>query len=163
MPRSRDPHAELPVDPDVAENNVRGRPLHLHPLHLITVAVGGVAGTLVRFLVDERLPAGSGGWPTATFVVNVGGALLLGGLLEALARRGHDVGWRRRIRLLAGTGFCGALTTYSTFAVEIDLLTRSDDVGVAVGYAVASVFAGLLATVAGIALATGFHRMASAR
>lgn len=133
----------------------RRLPPHLHPLHLVTVAVGGAAGTWVRYEVGEWLPTGPAGWPTATFVVNVVGALVLGGLLEGLARSGVDVGWRRRLRLLLGTGFCGALTTYSTLALEVDLLARSGDVGVAVGYAVASVVAGLLATVAGIALAAG--------
>lgn len=131
----------------------RRLPTHLHPVHLLTVGAGGVAGTGVRYAAGEWLPAGPGGWPTATFVVNVLGALVLGGLLEALSRRGGDIGWRRRIRLLAGTGFCGAMTTYSTLALEVDLLTRSGDVGVAVGYAVGSVVAGLLATVAGVALA----------
>jgi CrcB protein len=104
------------------------------------------------------MPVSDGGWPAATFAVNVSGAFLLGVLLEALARGGTEVGWRLRTRLFAGVGFCGALTTYSTLAVEVLLLVRGDQSETAVAYAVASVVAGLLAAAAGVVVASAAHR-----
>ena len=128
------------------------------PLSLLLVALGGAAGTSIRQLVAQLMPVSDGGWPAATFAVNVSGAFLLGVLLEALARGGTEVGWRLRTRLFAGVGFCGALTTYSTLAVEVLLLVRGDQSGTAVAYAVASVVAGLLAAAAGVVVASAAHR-----
>jgi CrcB protein len=60
--------------------------------------------------------------------------------------------------LLVGTGFCGGLTTYSTLAVEADLLIRSHRDGLAAGYVVVSVVAGLAVAAVGIALSARLHR-----
>ncbi|WP_138732964.1 fluoride efflux transporter FluC [Modestobacter excelsi] len=140
-----------------------GRPAHHHPRLWLAVALGGLLGAPVRYAVGRWLPTPAEGWPTATFLVNLAGAFLLGLLLEALARRGPDVGRRRALRLFAGTGFCGALTTYSTLAVEVDLLVHHDRWPVAVAYGAASVVAGLVAAGAGIAVAVGHHRVRQAR
>ena len=71
---------------------------------------------------ETLLPFEGAGWPWATFMINLAGAFILGALLEGLARSGGDTGWRQRVRLFAGTGFCGAFTTYSTLALEVSLL-----------------------------------------
>jgi CrcB protein len=151
-----DTRPELPLDPDAP--SLAPRPLHLRPGAAAVVAVGGLAGTAARYGLALGLPTPVAGWPAATFVVNLVGAFLLGSLLEALARSGSDAGWRRRVRLLAGTGFCGSLTTYSTFAVEADLLVRNHAAWLAAGYLGASLIGGVAATAAGIAAATGHHR-----
>ena len=52
----------------------------------------------------------------------------------------HDAG---------GIGFCGGLTTFSTFALEVVDLTRDGDPSMAVVYAVASVAAAMAAVTAG--------------
>ena len=157
-----DERPELPIDPDPA-TPTRGRPVHLRPVFLAAVAAGGLLGAPARYLIAEELPTPGDGWPTATFATNLVGAFLLGVLLEGLARGGPDLGWRRTVRLVAGTGFCGAVTTYSTLAVEADLLVRDARWGLAVGYGAASVLAGLLATAAGIGLAAGHDHRRSRR
>jgi fluoride exporter len=91
-------------------------------------------------------------------IANLVGAVVLGVLLETLARRGPDAGLLRRIRLAAGTGFCGGLTTYSTLAVETDLLFRGHRDGLAVGYAFGSIGAGIALAALGILLAAQVHR-----
>ncbi len=71
------------------------------------VALGAAIGAPVRFvlghLLDERLPWG-------TILVNVAGSFALG-LFSGLGLTGDA-------RALLGAGFCGALTTYSAFAVH---------------------------------------------
>lgn len=156
-----DTRPELPFDPDAPPRGAR--PLHRLPGALVWVAIGGVAGTAARYALALAKPPPAGAWPWATFIVNIAGAFILGALLEALARAGTDSGWRRNVRLLAGTGFCGSLTTYSTFAVEADLLVRDHAAGTALGYLAASLIVGLIATAAGIAAATGHHRWRRAR
>lgn len=140
-----------PVDPD-ATGSPPGHPLHLSPRALAAVAVGGAVGAPLRWGLSLALPGPASGWPTATFVTNLAGALALGLLLEALARRGPDVGRRRAVRLAVGTGLLGAFTTYSTFALEVDGYLRDGRVALGVGYALATVCAGLLVAAAGVAV-----------
>jgi CrcB protein len=119
--------------------------------------VGGLIGTGARYLIEKAFPFQAPDWPWATFLINLGGAFLLGLALEALARMGDDTGWRQRFRLLFGTGFCGSFTTYSAFALEASLIGRDGDPVVAVGYMAASVFAGVVLAWAGIVTAAKVH------
>ncbi|WP_375489836.1 fluoride efflux transporter FluC [uncultured Jatrophihabitans sp.] len=152
-----DAHPELPLNPDV------GLPLHLRPDAIALVFLGGAIGTAARYGLAQLAPTPARGWPTGTFVANLVGAFVLGVLLEGLMRRGADTGWRRRARLLVGTGFCGGLTTYSTFAVENALLVRGDDTGLAAWYLAVSGTAGCLAAGIGIWIATAHHHLVRKR
>lgn len=134
------------------------RPVHLSAPMLAIVAGGALLGTAARYGLTLGWPVCTAAWPWATFTVNLIGAFALGFVLEALARRGEDVGRRRLVRLGIGTGFLGAFTTYSSLAVETDLLVHAARPALAVAYPLASVSAGLLVALAGIALAAGHHR-----
>ncbi|MFJ3957226.1 fluoride efflux transporter CrcB [Arthrobacter sp. NPDC090010] len=144
--------------PDRTTAHGRMAPLHLDPRALAWVFGGGVLGALTRYLVSLAVPA-PGGWPLATVLINVVGAFLLGLLLEALVRRGPDVGWARRFRLLGGTGFLGAFTTYSTFAVDAVHLLSAGRAVEALGYVAATLLLGGAATALGIWIAEIAHRM----
>ena len=89
------------------------RPAHRDATLLALVWAGGTIGTLIRYLVETAIPPAAGGFPSATFLINVSGSFALGFLLEFLARRGPDSGRRRRIRLTLGTGVLGGYTTYT--------------------------------------------------
>ncbi|MCU1678006.1 MAG: CrcB protein [Frankiales bacterium] len=142
-----DAHPELPLDPDSDR-----LPAHLRPLSIALVATGGFVGTSCRYALERTWPATDTGWPVATFAANVTGSLVLGFLLEALLRSGSDTGRRRHVRLLAGVGFCGAFTTYSALAVEVQALLAPHAHAQARGiaYALATVVCGFVATAAGI-------------
>jgi CrcB protein len=115
------------------------------------IFVGGVAGALARAGLDEVLPWNGHGWPWATFSANVAGTLLLGSVVTRLQERLPPSTYRRP---LAGTGFCGALTTFSTFQLELVTLVRHGAAGTAAGYLAASLSAGLV----GVYLATALTR-----
>ncbi len=125
---------------------------HRRPGLLLGVAIGGAAGTGCRAALSSAFPA-AGGWPWATFAVNLSGAFALGLLVHALALLGPDDGRRRAARLVCGTGFLGGYTTYSTFMVESVHLAESDAWVGAASYDLASVIGGVLAAAAGMALA----------
>ena len=124
--------------------------LSVREARVIAIATGGAVGTLARVGVAEALPHRPGHWPWATFVVNLAGAFILGWLLTRLAERTAPT---RYWRFLGGTGFCGALTTFSTFQVETFELARDGDVAIAILYPVVSIAAGMAVAIASVLLA----------
>ena len=108
---------------------------------------GGAAGAAARAVLSEAWPAGDG-WPWGTFVANLAGTAVLAVLAVVLTAVNDP---HRHLRALLGTGFCGALTTFSTFQVEAITLAKNDRPGLAAGYAGVSLVAGL-ALAAGIAV-----------
>jgi CrcB protein len=99
-------------------------------------------GALARVGVSRSFPTATAGWPWATFAINIGGAFLLGYFATRLQERLPQSTYRRP---LLGTGFCGAFTTFSTVQVEALEMLDDDRYGLALGYAAASIAAGLLA------------------
>jgi len=114
---------------------------------LAAIFAGGFAGAVARAQLAESLPTGNGQWPWATFLVNVAGAFALGYLLTRLP----DASYRRS---LLGTGFCGALTTFSTMQLELLEMLDGAHYALAAAYALLSVSAGFGA----VALATNLVR-----
>lgn len=132
------------------------RPHHTNPRLLAVVAAGGMLGTAGRYALGHLLPA-SGGLPVATLSVNLGAAFALGLLLEALVRAGAENRSRRALRLGLGTGVLGALSTYSSLALEVqDMLARGHSAAALV-YALGSVVAGLALCFLGVLLAARLH------
>ena len=113
---------------------------------VLLVALGAAVGAPLRYLTDRAVQARYGSaFPWGTLTVNVAGSLVLGFLV------GLPVGpaWTA----LLGTGFCGALTTYSTFSYETLALAR-DGAGLrAAGYVTVSLLAGLGAAGLGLLIA----------
>jgi CrcB protein len=120
------------------------------------VTAGGGAGTGLRYLITMVVPAWAG-VPVATFGINIVGALLLGVLLELLAKHGLDIGWSRRVRLGIGTGVLGGFTTYSALAVETATLAAAHP-GRAIAYGLGTVVIGGMASIAGIWMSRGQQR-----
>ena len=112
------------------------------------LVVAGAIGAMTRYLADGWIQRRVGTeLPWGTFVINVSGSFVLG-LVVGLAQY-HGLGPLPALAI--GTGFCGALTTFSTFSYEsIRLLERGDAVQAATN-AIGSVLVGLLA--AGVAIA----------
>ncbi len=88
---------------------------------LLLVLIGGAVGAPVRYLADRAVQARHDSmFPWGTFAVNVTGSLLLGLVAGAI----QALGLPDQLRALVGVGFCGALTTYSTFGYETVRLAR---------------------------------------
>ena len=113
-------------------------------VRVVAVLAGGAAGALVRAVVGEALPPRPGEWPWSTFAVNLAGTTLLAWLTTRLPEMTAPT---RYVRFMLGTGFCGALTTFSAFQVETLRLAKQGHAGVAAAYAAASLAAGMLLAV----------------
>lgn len=109
----------------------------------VLVLVGGMVGAPLRYLTDRFVQSRHDGtFPWGTLTVNLCGAFLLG-LLTGLAPT-HE------LKLLLGTGLCGALTTYSTFSYETLRLAEQRARTLAVANAGASMLVGLGAALLGL-------------
>lgn len=124
--------------------------LSLGQARIAAILAGGALGTLARAGMGEALPHHADRWPWATFIVNLAGAFILGWLLTRLAER---VAPSRYWRLFLGTGFCGALTTFSTFQIETFQFARNGHPGLAVAYPLVSIVAGMALAVTGVLVA----------
>jgi fluoride exporter len=115
----------------------------------LMVCLGAALGAPARYLTDRAIQARHDSvFPWGTLTVNVVGSLILGALV-GLGSRHH---LPAEVVAAVGTGFCGALTTYSTFGFETIRLVEDGARLYAVLNVVASVAAGFGAAALGYAL-----------
>lgn len=125
--------------------------MRLSPLDskkLAAIYAGGVTGALLRVGLAQAAPVGPGGWPWATFAVNMVGALLLGWFFALF--RDHPE--ESLAHPFLGTGICGTLTTFSTLQLELFEMVDGDRLGLAAAYCGATLAAGYVCIRLGIAL-----------
>jgi fluoride exporter len=114
---------------------------------LLMVCLGAAVGAPARYLTDRVIQSRHDSvFPWGTFTVNVVGSFTLGVLVGLGSRLPAEV------LALIGTGFCGALTTYSTFGFETVRLAEDGARLLAVLNVLASVAAGFGAAALGYAL-----------
>jgi CrcB protein len=112
---------------------------------LALIFAGGCVGGLARYAVTDAWTTSPFGFPWSTFAVNVAGAFILGMVVVVATERGV-----RHLRLLLGTGFCGALTTFSSVVVATDQLLAHGRAGTAAAYVVLTVTVGIAAASVGL-------------
>lgn len=110
------------------------------------VAVGGMAGAAARWAALNVWPVTGLAFPWPVLTINVIGSVILG---TALAEQWGHPRWRLLLHDGVGVGFCGGLTTFSTFAVEVAALGRAGQGRDAFAYAVLSVALAVAGVVAG--------------
>jgi CrcB protein len=120
--------------------------------HLLLIAAGGALGAVSRHFVNQAgLRLIGPEWPYGTFVVNVGGSLLIGLLVGWLALAGRPDA--NEIRYAFGIGFLGAFTTMSAYALDVAIMIERKTYGVALAYAAGTVVVSVLAVFAGLLIA----------
>jgi CrcB protein len=112
----------------------------------LLVIVGAALGAPLRYLTDRAVQARHDTvFPWGTLTVNVTASLILGLVTGAVSAGAASA----RVALFVGTGLCGALSTYSTFAYETMRLTEERARLLAVANVVASVLVAFGAAVLG--------------
>jgi CrcB protein len=110
------------------------------------IAIGGASGAALRWAVVTSVEVGRFPWPV--LALNVAGSVLLGLLL---AEEGSHPRARLLLHDVGAIGFCGGLTTFSTFSLEVVDLARAGDAWLSVTYTVASVVTVIVGVTAGAA------------
>jgi CrcB protein len=117
-------------------------------MDVLLVGAGGVVGAVSRYLVGRRLSG-----RRTTVAVNVAGSALLGLLVSLPLGDG--------VLLVAGTGFCGAFTTFSSFAVAVAEDATDGRLRAALRYAGLMLVGGFVGVAAGAALGEQFPNPAT--
>lgn len=115
---------------------------------ILSISVGSALGALLRWQLGIRLNGVFPSIPPGTLAANLIGGYIIGVALGYFAQApGIAPEWR----LLIITGFCGGLTTFSTFSAEVTTLLQAGRLGMAVAAIAAHLTGSLLATLAGLA------------
>ena len=110
--------------------------------NLLLVALGGAAGSVLRYLLGRY--GNVGALPYGTLAANIAGCLIIGLLWGYFTRHINE-----GMRLLLIAGFCGGFTTFSTFSYESVHLLQQNKWTLFIFYTALSVIGGLIATFAG--------------
>jgi CrcB protein len=117
----------------------------------LAVGVAGAVGAVARYLLDGAVQDRTSGlFPYGTLTVNVAGSLVLGFLAGYVL--GHTGG--ATAKTVVGTGFCGALTTWSTASWETVRLAEEGATATALGFTALNLAASFAAGAVGILLLT---------
>jgi len=120
----------------------------LRRVTLVLIAVGGAAGAVARYLVDNAvLERFAGAFPLGILVVNLSGAFILGFLAAVIIDRGL---LPSDLRAPLIVGFLGAYTTFSTLMLDSWRLFEDGLPGLAALNLVGSMLLGIVAVVGGL-------------
>ena len=107
----------------------------------LLIFLGGGLGSLTRYIVSKLLPISKNNFPSNTLIANFIGCFLIGYLVGWILNK---YGSQNELYLFLVIGFCGGLTTFSTFSNESLLLLRSGNFITFLSYIVISVTGGIL-------------------
>jgi CrcB protein len=115
---------------------------------VVAISLGSIAGALLRWQLGAKLNSAFPDIPPGTLAANLIGGYIVG-LAVAYFAQATDIApeWR----LMIVTGFCGGLTTFSTFSAEVVTLLQEGRLALAMGAVSIHLFGSLLATLAGMA------------
>jgi fluoride exporter len=113
----------------------------------LVVGLAGGAGAVARYLADGAVQDRTAGpFPFGTLTVNLVGSFVLGIVAGVVLRHGGP----GALESIAGTGFCGGLTTWSTASWETVRLAQEGEVVTALGYTLANLAASLALAALGL-------------
>lgn len=114
----------------------------------LAISVGAALGALLRWQLGARLNSLFPSIPPGTLTANIVGGYIIGVAIAYFAQA-SDIAPEWRLFII--TGFCGGLTTFSTFSAEVVSLLQEGRLSVAMAAIAIHVTGSLLATLAGLA------------
>lgn len=120
----------------------------MNPANLLYVGLGGLLGSVLRYLVG--IATRSASFPLATFTVNIIGSFIIGCMFGLASK--HQLTTDNKWWLFIVTGICGGFTTFSAFSLEALQLLQQNKFGTFTLYIAGSLIAGIAATYTGYLL-----------
>jgi len=123
-------------------------------ISFLLVGAGGAIGAMARYGIGILI--GKFGYinlPIATMLINIFGSLLMGLLIGLLAH--YTPVWQGQARLFLAVGVLGGFTTFSAFSLDVIVLIERGQMGLALGYALASLIVSVAALFGGLLLVRG--------
>lgn len=115
---------------------------------LISIALGSILGAWLRWLIGLKLNPIFPAIPLGTVIVNFIGGFIIGFAISYFSQSALSPNYK----LFVITGFCGALTTFSTFSAEIIALLQQGKLSYAVAAIIIHVIGSLVFTLIGMSL-----------
>jgi CrcB protein len=115
---------------------------------ILAISLGAALGALLRWQLGVKLNSLFPSLPPGTLAANLVGGYVVGLAVTYFAQ---EPNLAPEWRLLIITGFCGGLTTFSTFSAEVVDLLEANRLAMAMGSIATHVTGSLVATLAGIA------------
>ena len=114
----------------------------MQSLDILLVAIGGGAGSLLRWFVGKPIPTSAGEIPWSTVLINLSGAFVIAYLSVLFSVEWHDR-YGTALNSAVLTGFLGGYTTFSTMQLDAAKLQMSGYTGKAAIYLIGSVVLGI--------------------
>lgn len=123
-----------------------------NPTHLFLVAIGGMIGSVLRYLVSVLIDSkvAPANIPWGTFTVNLIGSFIIGMVLAYALNKGQQA--NLQWQLFIATGICGGFTTFSALSKEAFVLLKNEQVALCCLYVFGTLALGIIATAAGYLL-----------
>jgi CrcB protein len=114
---------------------------------ILAISLGAAAGALLRWVLGNKLNSFYPAIPPGTLAANLIGAYVVGVAIAYFATT-PDIAPEWRLVII--TGFCGGLTTFSTFSAEVVALLQEGRAGLAGATIAVHVIGSVAMTLAGI-------------